>query len=344
MNRHNITEATQQVFKCFVIMPFSETRHVRVGREHVITETQWNHIFEHWIKKAVESFSSQRFRCVRSAAAPGNFIKGIVRDLYDSDIVIADLTGSKPNVYYELGIRHALDTGTIMVTQSLESVPSDLRGYYRFQYDYASEHHEYERMYGEFERHLHEKIAYIFDNLNPSDNPVSDFLGHPNEHLRHSFEQEKAELLFISNLFRDVVRHNFELCEALLKVKSTGELPDDCVAMVFDFYPFDLLLSRVVNTRWEVMPMQTIQTLNNALQTMRIMFLPVHQGWQILRINPTSEANEEFFELVEAVVAGRVDNERDVLDNFVKAVSEMDFSVTFRPRAEVLKEKNGGKS
>ncbi len=89
---------------CFVIMPFSETVHGAAGAETRITKRQWDHIYTHWIKKAVEAFRPTRYKCKRSSAAPGNFIKGILGDLADADLVIADLTGGKRNVYYELGI------------------------------------------------------------------------------------------------------------------------------------------------------------------------------------------------------------------------------------------------
>lgn len=321
-------------------MPFSATEHEAGGKKHIITEAEWNHIYNHWIRKAVESYSAHSFRCFRSPAAPGNFIRGIVRDLYDSDIVIADLTGSKGNVYYELGIRHAMETGTIMITQDLASVPSDLRGYYTFPYHYTSEHHEYDRHYSEFESQLHEKISYIFDNLNPSDNPVSDFLGQPNEYLRQTFEQERDEIVSLAVLFRDVVSHNYKLCESLLKMmKPPHEMPEDGVAIIFDFYPFDLLLSRIVNTRWQLIPMQTVQDLNNLVNGLRQLFLPIHQGWQILRINPTSEANEGFLELLEEVVATKNKSDDSLLEQLIEEAKKLDFKVTFTPRAEILRQK-----
>jgi len=79
---------------------------------------------------------------------------------------------------YELGIRHALETGTIIITQDFEAVPSDLRSYYCFQYEYAPEHRAYEVSYKKFETELHQRMTHLFENLFPSDNPVSDFLGH----------------------------------------------------------------------------------------------------------------------------------------------------------------------
>jgi hypothetical protein len=332
-------EAMQQVFKCFVIMPFSSTEHEREGKRVSISKEEWAHIYSAWIKKAVESFTPHKFRCVRSPAAPGNFIRGIVRDLYDSDIVIADLTGSRANVYYELGIRHAMETGTIMITQDLASVPSDLHGYYTFQYHYTSEHHEYARAYADFEEQLHDKMVYIFDNLNPSDNPVSDFLGHSNEYLRQSFEGERNELVLLAKLLQDAVLHNYDLCDTIVKLATTGEHPEGAPPLVFDFFPFDLLLSRLVNTQWHFMPMQTILKFNELLQSIRRLFLPVHQGWQVLRINPTSEANEDFLGLVKAVLATRAENEREILEGIIKGAEGVVFTIDFTPRVEALREK-----
>ena len=41
---------------------------------------------------------------------------------------MANIDGRNPNVFYELGIAHALDKVTILVTKSIKSVPFDLRG------------------------------------------------------------------------------------------------------------------------------------------------------------------------------------------------------------------------
>lgn len=44
-----------------------------------------------------------------------------------SKVVLAELTGRNPNVLYELGLAHAIPKPAILVTQSKEDVPSDLR-------------------------------------------------------------------------------------------------------------------------------------------------------------------------------------------------------------------------
>ncbi len=47
--------------------------------------------------------------------------------LWRARVVIADLTGRNPNVFYETGLAHALPRPTILITQNPSDVPFDLR-------------------------------------------------------------------------------------------------------------------------------------------------------------------------------------------------------------------------
>ena len=49
-----------------------------------------------------------------------NIYDQIVLNLWDADYIIADLTGSNPNVTYELGIAHTLNKRTIQISQTLD--------------------------------------------------------------------------------------------------------------------------------------------------------------------------------------------------------------------------------
>lgn len=64
-----------------------------------------------------------------SIAEQRNILKDIVRGIIGSDLVIVDLTGLNPNVFYELGIAHALRKPTAVITQSVDDLPFDLRSY-----------------------------------------------------------------------------------------------------------------------------------------------------------------------------------------------------------------------
>jgi hypothetical protein len=52
-----------------------------------------------------------------------------IQSLSESDVVIADLTGVDAGVYYELGISHAFNKFTILISQSFDDVPKPLKGY-----------------------------------------------------------------------------------------------------------------------------------------------------------------------------------------------------------------------
>jgi hypothetical protein len=51
--------------------------------------------------------------------------------------LIADCTGRNPNVFYEIGMAHTLGKPVILITQSGDDVPSDLRGIRYIQYQYT---------------------------------------------------------------------------------------------------------------------------------------------------------------------------------------------------------------
>jgi nucleoside 2-deoxyribosyltransferase len=51
-------------------------------------------------------------------------------------LIIADMTERNPNVFYELGIAHTLGKPVIMITQSMDYVPFDLKHLRCIVYDY----------------------------------------------------------------------------------------------------------------------------------------------------------------------------------------------------------------
>jgi len=52
----------------------------------------------------------------------------IIQQMFEADLVVADLTGYNPNVLYELGIRHCAQKPAIHLIGSSESPPFDLGG------------------------------------------------------------------------------------------------------------------------------------------------------------------------------------------------------------------------
>jgi hypothetical protein len=143
------------------------------------SEEEWTRIFEKIIKPTVEG-SGLDYICHRSTATRGNIVKDIMRDLWESFVVIADLTDKNANVYYELGIRHALRNRTILISQNRDDIPFDLNNYANYVYEWKTE-----KGRKSFIDHVIGLLLEIENNPERDDNPVSDFLL---EYIRKSEE------------------------------------------------------------------------------------------------------------------------------------------------------------
>lgn len=102
--------------RCFVAMPFSA---------HPLANA-----FE-TIRSIAEEQGYQAIR-VDQESFTGNIIEAIWESIRHSDVVIADLTGHNPNVYYEMGISHAFSKPTLLLIFSRDgsiptNIPFDLR-------------------------------------------------------------------------------------------------------------------------------------------------------------------------------------------------------------------------
>ena len=108
---------------CFILMPFGDTSDVqKVYRDHV--------------KPMLESRCG--LRCERANDIYG--ISGVMQSVWEginrARLVLADLTGKNPNVFYELGIAHTLGKPVVILTQSMRFVPFDLRHLRCIVYEY----------------------------------------------------------------------------------------------------------------------------------------------------------------------------------------------------------------
>jgi len=192
--------------KCFVIMPFSSTKSC--------AEEKWTEIFEYIIKPAVEG-SGLGYACERSVAERENIIKGILDALNQANVVVADLTDSNPNVFYELGVRHTLTNRTILIAQGKEHIPFDLRPYPIALYS------ESPAKIAEFKKEIKKKLEDIEKNPERSDNPVADFLKDRNIVLLSS---EKKRNLARLTAFLSEISYNIDSVDVILEtVKQSQE-------------------------------------------------------------------------------------------------------------------------
>jgi len=67
---------------------------------------------------------------------PGVILQDIIHSIVESDVIVADITPTNPNVFYELGYAHALQKPTILLAnRQLEKLPFDISGYRVIFYD-----------------------------------------------------------------------------------------------------------------------------------------------------------------------------------------------------------------
>lgn len=105
--------------KAFVIMPFAP---------------DFDEIYNLFIATTLASAGFEVFRA-DTILSQRNILEDVVSSIAESDLIVADLTGSNPNVYYELGLAHALGKRVLLLTQSIEDLPFDLRSYRVIAYD-----------------------------------------------------------------------------------------------------------------------------------------------------------------------------------------------------------------
>ncbi|MGH7846834.1 MAG: TRAFs-binding domain-containing protein [Candidatus Binatia bacterium] len=99
----------------FVAMPFG----VKQGID-------FNQVYESYIKPALESAGFEVFRADEEMRA-GNIRTDMFQELLLADLVVADLSVDNPNVWYELGVRHALRArGVIQIQCQREHLPFDV--------------------------------------------------------------------------------------------------------------------------------------------------------------------------------------------------------------------------
>jgi transcriptional regulator with XRE-family HTH domain len=142
----------------FILMPFGE---------------EFEAAYRSFVKEALEEagFSASRADDILSHR---NIMQDVVSSIAGADLVLADLTGSNPNVFYELGIAHALEKPTILLTQSVEELPFDLRSYRVL---------HYQTHFAKIE-HAKQELVRLAANARTGaalfGNPVTDFLAkHP---------------------------------------------------------------------------------------------------------------------------------------------------------------------
>jgi hypothetical protein len=116
MTTNSSTNGDQSRPLCFAIGPY--------GGDGSLTRKWSDFLFGKVIEPVLrDDFVVQR---TIDRPEPGQISERIERDLQSARVVIADLTDANPNVYFELGFRHALERPFIHLARAGTELPFDI--------------------------------------------------------------------------------------------------------------------------------------------------------------------------------------------------------------------------
>lgn len=93
---------------CFVLIPFAD---------------EFDIVYE-----TIEGALKGLMACTRAddIAGSGSILERVLHGIASAELIVADLTGSNANVFYELGIAHSRTKRVLLLTQNINDVPFDL--------------------------------------------------------------------------------------------------------------------------------------------------------------------------------------------------------------------------
>lgn len=97
---------------CFVMQPFA---------------SPLGDYYEKIYKPAIEKAGLKSVRADADIFGTGKIIDQVWRGITQAKILVAELTSRNPNVFYELGLAHALEKPVVLVSSTEDDVPFDLQ-------------------------------------------------------------------------------------------------------------------------------------------------------------------------------------------------------------------------
>jgi hypothetical protein len=124
-----VTTEKAALKSCFVIAP--------IGREGTDIRKRSDQILRHIIDPVVLDLGYAPALRADRISESGRITQQVIQHITDDDLIIADLTGSNPNVYYELALRHALGKPFVQMLAGDDALPFDIADQRTIMVDYT---------------------------------------------------------------------------------------------------------------------------------------------------------------------------------------------------------------
>lgn len=177
---------------CFVIAP--------IGAEGSTDRVRSDQVLKHIITPAAFECGYDSLRADK-ISEPGLITSQVIQHIVTDPLVIADLSGHNPNVFYELALRHALKKPVVQIIQATEKIPFDLAASRTIFVD----HHDLDSA-AKAKEEIIKQIRSVEQNPTDVDTPIS--VAVELQSLRQSdnpLEKSNAEILTTLQALRNMV-------------------------------------------------------------------------------------------------------------------------------------------
>jgi len=120
---------------CFVVMPIGDQEYPGGRIDAKELKARYDDLIKEALLRAHPSLEVVR---ADEVSAPGAITSDIITRIMHSDYVLGDITFPNPNVFYELGLRHACRLGTLIVRDKAgPKAPFDVAQLRHYDYEYT---------------------------------------------------------------------------------------------------------------------------------------------------------------------------------------------------------------
>lgn len=99
---------------------------MQVGSDGSPERRRADEVYDYIIKPVLKDFDIEPYRADLDPS-PGSVTPKMLKELVEAQLVVADLTGRNPNVFYELGISHSYSRPLVCIADSATHLPFDAK-------------------------------------------------------------------------------------------------------------------------------------------------------------------------------------------------------------------------
>jgi len=204
---------------CFVIAP--------IGEPDSEIRKRSDQVLKHIIQPAAQDCGYEAVRADQ-ISEPGIITSQVIQHVVNDPMLVADLTGRNPNVFYELAIRHAIKKPMVQMIRKGDQMPFDVAGTRTVQVDI----HDLDSVEGA-KNELGQQMRSFEKGATEVDSPISVALDL--QVLRDSGQPEQIQLADMISTISEI-RSSLALMENRLG-DPTSILPPGYVREVFGASP-----------------------------------------------------------------------------------------------------------